>query len=88
MVRYPQTGGYTPGDVYELFIGNDNRIRQWIYRRGDEQKPTRITTWEDYRWTGPLMISLTRKSRDDDFRVWFTEVAVKIVGEQNWYRAE
>ena len=54
VVSYPTNEGYTPGDVYELFVDDSDRIVQWVYRKGGDPKPTRITTWEDYRKVGPL----------------------------------
>ena len=53
IVTYPPSGGYTPGDVYELFIDNHNRISHWIYRRGGSPKPTRTASWEDHRKAPP-----------------------------------
>jgi hypothetical protein len=84
VVKYPDNEGYTPGDVYELFIDKSNRIVQWIYRKGGDPKPTRITTWEDYKKVGPLTLSLDRHSPDGVFRVWFTDVAVRLSGKSDW----
>jgi hypothetical protein len=85
-VKYPANEGYTPGDVYELFIDGDGRIAQWIYRKGGDPKPTRITTWEDYRKVGPLTLSLDHKGPDGVFRVWFTDVAVRLSGNPDWIK--
>lgn len=84
VVTYPSAGGYTPGDVYELFVNGNYRITQWIYRRGGAQKPSRITTWEGYRQFGPLTVSLDHRSEDGKFRVYFTHVAVKLTGSDQW----
>jgi hypothetical protein len=84
VVTYPPTGGYTPGDVYELFIDNNRRISQWIYRRGGSPKPTRVTTWEDYRAVGPLTICFNHKGSDGDFHLWFSDVAVKLKNSDHW----
>jgi hypothetical protein len=83
-VTYPPEGGYTPGDVYELFVDSSPRITQWIYRKGGAAQPTRMTTWEDYRSVGPLLISFTRRGPDDGFRVWFTGVALRLKGQSEW----
>jgi len=88
VVTYPPSGGYTPGDVYELFIGPDNRLIQWIYRRGGSIEPTRVTTWQNYRKVGPLTLSLDHRGPDDDFRVWFSDVAVKLKGSDRWNEAQ
>jgi len=84
VVAYPAGKGYTPGDVYEIFVDEDFRIRQWIYRKGGAAQPTRITTWEDHRRLGPLTVSLLHRSADESFRLWFTEVGVKLKGDQLW----
>ena len=33
-VKYPDTGGYTPGDAYDLYLDENYMITMWIYRRG------------------------------------------------------
>jgi len=88
VVKYPSNEGYTPGDVYELFIDGSGRIAQWIYRKGGDPKPTRVTTWEDYKKVGPLTLSLDHKSADGAFRVWFTDVAVRVAGKPEWVVAK
>jgi hypothetical protein len=86
IVRYPANEGYTPGDVYELFMDRSGRIAQWIYRKGGDPKPTRVTTWEDHKKFGPLTLSLDHKGQDGGFRVWFTDVAVRLSGHQDWIK--
>lgn len=87
VVRYPSKGGYTPGDVYELFIDGNQRIAEWIYRKAGSPEPTRITTWDDHRRVGPLTLSLDHRGIEGPFRVWFTDVAVKLKGEDRWHEA-
>ena len=87
-VRYPANEGYTPGDVYELFVDSSDRIVQWIHREGGDPKPTRITTWENYKKVGPLTLSLDHNSHDGAFRVWFTDVAVRLAGKSEWVMAK
>ena len=84
VVTYPSAGGYTPGDAYDLFLDEKYRITQWVYRRGNAKDPTRITTWEDHRQVGPLVLSLNHHGDDKNFRVWFTDVAIKTVDEDSW----
>ena len=88
VVTYPATGGYTPGDVYDLYLDDQYRLTQWVYRQGGSEKPTRISTWEDHRKVGPLTISLNHQGEDQNFRVWFTNVGVKMVGADNWLFAQ
>ena len=83
VVSYPAEGGYTPGDVYELFIGGDGLIAEWIYRRGGAPTPTRMSTWEDHRRLGPLLMSLDHQG-PDGFRVWFSDVALMLRDGEDW----
>ena len=76
-VEYAGGKGYTPNDKYELFIDDNYKILQWIYRRNNSPTPTRLTKWEDYKKFGPLTLSLNRPGIDSTFRVWFTNVKVK-----------
>lgn len=88
VVKYPPMGGYTPGDIYEIFIDARYRMAEWIYRKGGSPNPTRVSTWEDHRRVGPLMIAMDHKGADDQFRVWFTDVGVKLKGNDRWLSAE
>jgi hypothetical protein len=87
VVKYPANEGYTPGDVYELFIDSSGRIAQWVYRKGGDPTPTRVTTWEDYKTLGPLTLSLDHRGPDGVFRVWFTDVSVRLAGKPDWVTA-
>lgn len=75
-VRYPDEGGYTPGDVYDLFYGKDDQITHWVFRKGGSTTPSRTNYWRDYQAFGPLKLSLNRPSPDPEFRIWFTDVSI------------
>jgi hypothetical protein len=88
IITFPATGGYTPGDVYEIYLNENYRLQQWVYRRGGSAEPTRVTSWENYRQAGPLVLSLDHQAGDDNFRLWFTGVGVKMAGVDNWMFTE
>jgi len=76
-VSYPPEGGYTPGDTYDLYLGPNHRIIQWVYHKGGAEEATRMSTWESYRRFGPIILSLDHRGpADSNFRVWFTDVIV------------
>ena len=87
IVRYPPSGGYTPGDVYELYIDENDRILAWVYKHGGSEEPTLIAAWKKHRSFGPIVISLDHPGQDNSFRVWFTDVAVKLAGTNEWQEA-
>ncbi len=84
IVTYPEQRGDRAGDVYEVFVDGRFRIKQWIYRKKGAAEPTRVTTWEDSRRLGPLTVSLARRSADGAFRLWFTDVGVRLRGDKLW----
>jgi hypothetical protein len=90
VAKYPSDGGYTPGDTWELYVGTDNRIREFVFRHGGSTKPSLvIATWADYKKAGPLLFSLDHRGTADGkpLRLFFSNVAVKLVGSSTWMDA-
>jgi hypothetical protein len=91
VVKYPSEGGYTPGDTWEIFVGADNRIEEFVFHRGGSKKPTVVVaSWGDYKMAGPLLVSLDRRGTGDGnpLRVSFSDVSVKLVGSNTWVNAQ
>ena len=92
VVKYPaEAGGYTPGDTWELFIGPDKRVREFIYRRGGPKKPSIvIASWAGYKKAGPLLVSTEHRGTADGgpFHLSFYDVAVKLTGSDTWINAQ
>jgi len=76
-VQYPDQGGYTPGDAYDLFIDDDGALRGWHYRRGGAERPTLSTTFEDYQRVGPFRIATDHRNAAGDFRLLFADLQVE-----------
>jgi len=100
VVMYPSNGGYTPGDTWELFVGTDNRIQEWVYHRSGSAKPTGVWSWVDYKKAGPLLVSLDHRGtifslpgtwkplpEGKPQRIFFSDVSVKLVGSDTWLKA-
>jgi hypothetical protein len=90
VVKYPSEGGYTPGDTWELYLGSDNRVEEFVYHRGGPKKPSVVmATWTGYKKAGPLLISTDRRGTADDkpLRVFFSDVSVKLAGSDKWVNA-
>lgn len=85
VVRYPaEGGGDSAGDIYEVFVGPDLLLQQWIYRKAGAEEPTRMSTWEDHRRIGPLVLSLDHKGEVETFRVWFSNVSLRLAISDQW----
>ncbi len=90
-VKYPADGGYTPGDTWELYVGNDNRVEQMVYHRGGSKKPSLVVaTWEGYKQAGPLLISTDHHGTADGqpLHIFLSDVSVKLTGSDTWMKAE
>ena len=82
---------YSPGDIWDLYVGPDYRVEAFVFHRGGPMKPsTAIATWEGYKKAGPLVISTDRRGTADDkpLRVFFTDVSVKLTGSDKWLNAQ
>ncbi|MGB2900274.1 MAG: hypothetical protein WBB89_13475 [Candidatus Acidiferrum sp.] len=91
-VKYPaEVGGYTPGDTWDLYVGSDGRVVQFIYHRGGPKPPSNVTTtWAGYKKAGPLLFSTDHRGTADGkpARIFFTNVAVKLTGSDAWMNAQ
>jgi hypothetical protein len=90
-VKYPKGGGYTPGDTWDLYVGSDNRIEEFVYHRGGATKPLLvIASWEGYKKAGPLLFSTDHRGTADGapLRISFSDLAVKLAGSDTWIEAQ
>ncbi|NAS14131.1 hypothetical protein [Poritiphilus flavus] len=78
-IVYNSEGGYTPGDAYDLYFGDDHRITEWVFRKGNQPDPSMTTTWEDnVEMNGILISKMHQKApEDEDFKLYFSGVEVK-----------
>lgn len=92
VVKYPsEVGGYTPGDTWELYVGKDNRVQEFVYHRGGPVKPSVvIATWADYKKVGPLEISTDHRGTADGkpLHIFVSDLAVKLTGSDTWMEAK
>ena len=91
VVKYSGDGGYTPGDTWELFLGSDSRVEEFIYRRGGPKKPSLVTTtWAGYKKAGPLLVSTEHRGTADGkpVHIFFSDVSVKLAGSDAWIKAQ
>jgi hypothetical protein len=91
-IKYPQElGGYTPGDTWDLYVGKDNRVEQFVYHRGGTQKPSTVSaTWTGYKTAGPIVFSTEHRGTADGkpFHLFLSEVSVKLTGSNDWINAK
>lgn len=76
-LTYGEVGGYTPGDAYDFYFGNDYLIKEWVFRQGNDSLPSIITTWEDYQDIGGLKIGTMHTDSTQSFKIYFSDISVK-----------
>jgi hypothetical protein len=91
-VKYPaEVGGYTPGDTWELYVGKDNLVQEFVYHRGGATKPSVVTaTWTGYKKAGPLLFSTEHRGTADGkpLHIFLSNVSVKVAGSDKWVDAQ
>ena len=75
-LTYSNEGGYTPGDAYDFYFGDDYIIKEWIFRKGNAPEPSLMTTWEDYEDFNGLKIAKMHRNPKDDWQLYFTGISV------------
>ncbi len=75
--KYNNKDGFTPGDMYDVYVDEKNRIQEWAYHSGGSAGPSLVTTWENYKDIKGLQIAQDHKSKDGKFHLWFTGIQVK-----------
>jgi hypothetical protein len=94
VVKYPDEGGYAPGDTWELYVGTDHHVVEMVYHGGKpgvQKRPTLLmATWEGYKKAGPLLISTNHNGMADGkaFRLFLSDVSVKLTGSDKWIDAQ
>ena len=90
-VKYPaELGGYTPGDTWNLYVGAEGRVVQFVYLRAGAKKPSNVTTtWAGYEKAGTLLVSTEHRGTADakPARIFFSNVAYKLAGSDKWMDA-
>jgi hypothetical protein len=89
VAKYSSDGGYSPGDTWELYVGSDGRVEEMAYHRGGPPKLEVFATWADYKKAGPLLFSLDHRGTRNGgpLHLFFSNVAVKLVGSNTWIDA-
>ena len=75
-LTYTSEGGYTPGDAYDFYYGDDFIIKEWVYRKGNAAEPSMATTFENYLETDGLKIARDHSRAEGNWKLYFTNVVI------------
>ena len=76
-IVYGSEGGYTPGDAYDFYFGEDYLIKEWVFRKGNQSEPSMTTTFENYIDEKGLRLALDHKKEGENFNLYFSGLEVK-----------
>ncbi len=76
-VRYNDKDGFTPGDMYDVYVDKELRINEWTYHKGGSPEATLMTSWENYKDFNGLQIAQEHKTKDGKVRIYFTGISVE-----------
>lgn len=77
-MTYSNKGGYTPGDAYDLFYGDDYIIKEWGFRKGNKPEAGLINTFENYQDFNGLKLALDHKNNVNDWSLPMSNVKVTL----------
>ena len=75
-LTYSSEGGYTPGDAYDIYYGDDYLIKEWAYRKGNKPEASLVNTFENYQDFDGIKIALNHKKAEGDWNLYFSNVNV------------
>lgn len=78
ILTYSDKGGYTPGDAYDIFYGDDFIIKEWAFRRGNKADAGLVNTFENYQDFNGLKIALDHKKAEGDWNLKLSNVKVTL----------
>ena len=77
--KYNDIDGFSPGDMYDLYLDEKHQIQEWVYHDKGTAEPSLITSWENYKDYNGLMLSQEHKTKDGKFRIWFTGIQTILI---------
>ena len=75
-IVYANEGGYTPGDAYDFYFKDDYIIREWAYRKSNQEEPNLVSTWEDYVEMQGLQLAKQHNRPEGGTNLYFTGLTV------------
>ncbi|MCA0133020.1 hypothetical protein [Winogradskyella alexanderae] len=77
-ITYPNEGGYTPGDAYDIFYDENYLIKEWIFRKGNSETPSLTTTFENYQDFNGIKIAKDHKQEGGMWNINFADLTITL----------
>ncbi|MEK6151696.1 hypothetical protein WIW50_00460 [Flavobacteriaceae bacterium 3-367] len=76
-IVYGSEGGYTPGDAYDFYFGDDYLLKEWVFRKGNQAEASLTTTWEGYIDQKGLKLGAMHKNAEGNFKLYLSNIEVQ-----------
>ncbi|RMD48245.1 MAG: hypothetical protein D6830_07205 [Ignavibacteria bacterium] len=76
VAAYNNSDGYTPGDIYEVFLDDQLNILEWNFLPGGDLSKTFSVKWSKPENFEGILISTDHSDKSGKFRLFFTEIIV------------
>ncbi len=77
-LTYSSEGGYTPGDAYDFYFGEDYLIKEWVYRKENSETPSLTTTWENNQDFNGIILALNHIKSEGHFKLYFSNIKISM----------
>lgn len=75
-IIYASDGGYTPGDAYDIYYGEDYIIKEWAFRKGNKPEARLINTFENYQDFSGIKLALDHKKAEGNWNLKLSNVEI------------
>jgi lipopolysaccharide export LptBFGC system permease protein LptF len=76
-ISYNNEDGYTPGDMYKIYINKDYMIKEWSFHPQGAEKAALVNTWEDYESQKGIKFAKMHQDSTGSFKLYFTNVSIQ-----------
>ena len=76
-LTYNSEVGYTPGDAYDIFYDTNYHIKEWIFRKANQEKPSMTTAFSNYKTIKGISFPTKSTKEAKNWALYFTDVKIK-----------
>ena len=77
IIEYPQEGGYTPGDRYEVYLDENFYIVEWTYHPKGQKEAALTNTFDDLSDFNGIKVNMQHRNPESGFQLNFRDVSFK-----------
>ena len=76
-LTYNSKLGYTPGDAYDIFYDKNYHIKEWVFRKSNQEKPSITTAFSNYKTIKGISFPTKSTKSTSNWSLYFTDIKIK-----------